>query len=420
MIIAILAWIIAASICYLFLHRTIYNFGDPMIFDNISIPFSAALLTVLCAVQLVAGEKLILFILVLIGFLTGVRTATAFFGREQLRRAIIGSISRLSRAEIYFILISTMLVTLVLTGLAIQGGGLGDGRQDFNRSFRPLSILRSGLFLFSLLALLSPKLSFRQVAIWLGMLVLLSIAFSGKSVFIPIFYWIGLKFFITKKRASLKMLVSLGVVLLGGVGVMGLLAYGASSVADLVVLTTNRFWMYGDVYIYAYKLDALSLIRGQYKVSFLSYMLHPITSLIGIRGYDKPLGSMIMSQVVHADVLGGPNPQLPVLLDFFFPNQIAISITIAFAIGVLVCGIRVIGVRLAQGRSRYLAVGGIGAAIFCPAAGFVDTSQVMIALVGIVAVTFCGTIMELFPLRWPRSVRSFGAALDTDQGKGAD
>jgi len=408
MTIAVVAWIVAAATCYLFLRRMIYNFGDPIVIDSLSIPFSAALLTVLCAAQVVDWEKLILFVVVLLGYLAGVRIVTAFFGREELRRAVLRSVSRFSTSEIYFILIATMLVTLVVTVLAIQGGGIGDGRQDFNRSFRPLSILRSGLFLFSLLALLSPKLSSRQVAVWMGLLVLLSIPFSGKSVFIPIFYWVGLKFFIAKKRASIKVLVSMGSVLLGGVGIMGLLAYGASSMTDLVVLTANRFWMYGDVYIYAYKLDALALIRGEYKVSFLSYMLHPITSLVGIRGYEKPLGSMIMSQVLQADVLGGPNPQLPVLFDFFFPNQFLVSVAIALLIGVMVSGVRVIGVQLAQGRSRYLAMGGIGAAIFCPGAGFIDTSQVLIALVGIGAVTACGTMIELLPIRRLPRTRSLG------------
>jgi hypothetical protein len=57
--------------------------------------------------------------------------------------------------------------------------------------------------------------------------------------------------------------------------------------------------------------------------------------------------------------------------------------------------------RLASSRSRYLGLGSIAAAIFCPAAGFVDTSQVLITLIGVIAVTACASIFELFTRNSP-------------------
>jgi hypothetical protein len=91
-------------------------------------------------------------------------------------------------------------------------------------------------------------------------------------------------------------------------------------------------------------------------------------------------------------------------LDFFFPNQWSLALGIAFALGLLVFAIRVCGIHLTDGRSRYLALGGIAAAVFAPPAGFVDTSQVLIALVGIVAVTIVGAVIEMRPRRWYRPV----------------
>jgi hypothetical protein len=390
-----LAWMVAGLMCLFCLRRAVYNFTDPFVAVNVTIPFSAALLAVLCATRLVAPDKLLWFFLVLAGFLAGARTVLAFFGRERFRLAIVRAISGPSKLELQGLLILTALVTIVLTVFAVQAGAQGDARQDFGRTFRPLVTLQSGLFLFSLLALLSPKLSIKQVASWLVFLVILSIAFSGKAVFMPIFLWFGLRLFIQKRRVGVRTIVILAIGITVGIAIMGIVAYGVSSSGGVLSLIMNRLWLSGDVYIYAYQMDALSYIRGIYPVTFLSYVFHPITSLVGIRGYEKPLGSMIASQVTGSDVLTGPNPQLPVLLDFFFPNQIVLSMSIAFVIGAIVIGIRLIGVRLAEGRSRALALGGIAAAVFTPSAGFVDMSQSLIALVGITAVTVGGASLEL-------------------------
>ncbi len=395
MIVAIVAWLLCAGLCYVFLRRATYNVADPLVFDNVATPFSAALLAVLVAAGLVPPEKLGLFTIILVAFLAGARAAMAFFSRKAFRQAILRAVARLSKAEVYAVLLATIVVTILVTVLAIQSGGLGDGRAEFNRTFRPLAVLRSGLFDFSLLVLLSPKLSNKQIGVWLTTLILLSIAFSGKSVFIPVFYWFGLKFFLLDKRISLVMMTALAGVTLVGSALMALLAYGASSAFDVLLVIVNRFWMYGDVYIYAYKLDALQHIRDEYDPSFIAYMMHPLTSLVGIRAYEKPLGSMLMSDAIQQDVLAGPNPQLPVLLDFFFPGQLVAAAGIAFTIGLCVYAVRAIGLRLARGRSRYIAIGGIAAAVFCPAAGFVDTSQVLITLIGICVVTAAATTLEV-------------------------
>lgn len=395
MIPGILAWAAAALLCFIFLRKTRYNFGDPLVFINVSIPFSAALLAVLCASGLVDFKKLGLFFIVLAAFLVGARTATAFFGREEFRRALNTTVARLSKTELNTILTSATLCTLAVAVFAIQTGGQGDARQAFSRAFRPLVTLQAGLFLFSLLALLSPKLSSKQVVAWFVVLICPSIAFSGKSVFLPVFYWFGLLYFARSRRANVMTVLGLIMGVFLGVGLMGVVAYGVGSTTDAFFLLSDRLWLSGDVYIYAYQLDALSMIRGEYHVSFASYMLHPITSLFGLRGYEKPLGSMLMSAVKGEDVLTGPNPQLPVLLDYFFPNQMMVSIAISYVVGLFTIGTRAVGLRLADSRSKYLSMGGVTAAVFCPATGFVDTSQVLILMIGIAATSGIGALLSL-------------------------
>lgn len=390
-----LTWVVTSLIYYATLRRAIYNLADPMMAATLAVSFSAALLAVLCATTLVPPEKLLWFSLVLCGYLAGARVAIAFFGRERFRLALLKAVSAIGKHELYALLIVTIVVTIVTAMFAIQAGGQGDARQSFGRAFRPLLTVQNGLYLLSSVALLSPRLSFKAALSWLMFLLVLSIAFSGKAVFLPMFFWVGLRLFSEKRKIRLKTVsLLLGGILLG-VSIMGLLAYGASSAGDILSLIAVRLWLSGDVYIYAYQLDALSFIRGHYPVTFLSYVFHPITSLVGVRGYEKPLGSMIASYITRSDVLTGPNPQLPILLDFFFPNEWLLSGAIAFIIGNVVMGIRVIGVRLAEGRSHSLALGGAAMAIFCPAAGFVEMSQVLIAGIGVVAVTVIWSVVEL-------------------------
>ncbi len=404
MFLVVAAFIIASAVCYLFLRRAVSNFGDPLIFVDMAIPFSAALLTFLCISNLVSWDKLGLFTLVTVVFFVGGRIATAFFSREEFRQALERTVSRLSRPEIYCILIVSTGITLVLSHFAIETGGQGDNRQEFNRAFRPIVTLNGGFSLFSLLALLSPKLSKKEVFIWFILQTVPSIAFSGKSILLPVFFWFGLKFFVNKKRASLATIAILILGLFLGVGMMGLIAYGASESADIFLLIAGRLWLAGDVYIYAYQRNGLEMAQGDYHVSFLAYMLHPITALVGIRGYDRPLGAMLASETLHTPVLTGPNPHLPVLLDFFFPGQFLAIVLISLIIGFMVIGIRAFGIYLAKSRSRYLALGGVAAAVYCPAFGFNDTSLSLITLIGILAATSCCVVLEmLFPRRLQRA-----------------
>ena len=416
MIPAVTAWIAAALICFVFMRRIVFNFGDPLVFVNVSIPFSAALLAFLCSENQISWDKLGLFFLVLTFYLIGGRISAAFFSRDIFRRAIIKSVNRLSKAEIYVLLALTTLITLLLAYFAVLAGAQGDARQEFSRAFRPLVTLHSGLWLIALLALLSPVLSRKEVFFWFALLVTPSIAFSGKAILLPIFFWFGLRFFVLSKQASFTAIAALVMAVFVGVSIMGLLAYGAESSAAVLLLIVGRLWLSGDVYIYAYQRDALAMTRHDYHVSFLSYMLHPVTSLFGLRGYEKPLGSMLASETLESDVLTGPNPQLPVLLDYFFPADLPMTVILALLVGIGVIAIRVVGIRLNESRSRYLALGGVAAAVFAPQAGFADTSLVTISVVGIIVATGCCGFVELVAQPFLRRRRNLANGHELSNG----
>lgn len=408
-LVGIVAWLAAALLLYVFLRNATLNLLDPVVIASISVPFSAALLAVLVAADLISPTKLFLFATVLVAYLAGASVVGMAFVRDRFRQNLVETISNVGNRRIAGVVVITLCITAALAFLAVSAGALGDSRQGFSRSFRPLALIQNGFFLVSILLLASPTLPTSRAFVWLCALMLLSIPFSGKSVFLPVIYWFGLKIYIQGRKLNPKALISMIGTFTFGVAIMGTLAYGVTSLAGAFLLLTSRLWLSGDVYILAYQQGALGMIRADYQVSFLSYMLHPITSLFGIRGYEKPLGAMLASEVSRDNVFTGPNPQLPVVLDYFFPDSIAASFAIAFIIGFMVIGMRLLGGIAEKGRGRYVRVGACAASIFCPALGFLDTSQVIISLIGILSAVAGLTILELVLSTWRKEVQCASA-----------
>jgi hypothetical protein len=398
----IAAGLLTALVYYAFVRRATYNLLDPLLLVGIFIGFSATFLAVLCDTGVVPWDKFGLFSVVLLGYLLGGWLATSVFKLETFRKVLNDAVAQFRRSEIIAMLALVGLLTLLLAILAGQSAA-GDARQEFDKQFRPLVTLQSGVFLFTLVFLVTRRLSFAQVVTALGVLVVLSVPFSGKSVLVPILYFYGLRVFASGHRPSLRSIVVMASLTMVGVAVMGIIAYHADGVMGVLVLIGSRFWASGDVYLLAYQSHALDAIRNYYHPTFLGYMLHPITALFGVRAYDRPLGGMLSSEVLGTDVLTGPNPQLPVVLDFFFPDSMAICFVIATIIGFLVLSIRSAVILWSRSRSRFLRLGGVVAAVYCPVAGFLDFSLVLIGLIGVAGVTVLGMGIDLLAARLPRT-----------------
>ena len=174
-------WVIAALCFYLLLRRAIFNLLDPLVVVNIALPFSAALLAVLCATELVTWDKFTLFVAVLLAYLAGGRIAAAFFGRGSFREALSTALADIREREITAVLVITAGVTLIVAVLGLQAGAEGDSRLAFGRLFRPIILVQNGLFLFSLVLLLARSMPVPRACLWLALLVVLSIPFSGKA-----------------------------------------------------------------------------------------------------------------------------------------------------------------------------------------------------------------------------------------------
>lgn len=399
-LIAVAALLGTAAACYLFLRRGTYSVLDPVLVLSVFIAFSAPLFSVLCATDLVPWSKFTLFVVVLLSYLAGARTAGRKFNRSEFRNKLLDAAADFTRAEIKAILVFAIGFTLLLASLGVLFGAAGDTRQQFGRAFRPLVLLHQGFFLLALVLLLSRKFSFSRALVWVVTTALLAIPFSGKSILLPVLYWTGLRLFVDARRVTLRTATISASTVVGGVGLMGVLAYGKATLIGVFLLLGYRLWLSGDAYIYAYQLHGLAGLRGHYHVSFIPYMLHPITSLVGVRAYERPLGAALASQTLGADVLTGPNPQLPVLLDFFFPGSMLAAAAVAFIIGYLVLGLRPLALAAQKFRARFLRLGALVIAIFAPAMGYIDTSQVLITAIAIAGVAGAGMLIDLI-LRRP-------------------
>ena len=384
---------------YALMRKPAYGLLDPFVLNFLFVPFSAALLATLYVTHLVAARVLLVFGVGLGGYLLGVRAISAFFDRGSFRRAINVAASSFTRAELRGIFVAALCLTALLAVLGVLSGAAGNARQEFEKVFRPLVLIQGGLFLVTSIVLLSNSFSTSRMASWVVVLTLLTLPFSGKSVFLPIVIWMGLKLFVAGRRLTLKWVALGGVVALAGLSIMGAIAYRSFGPSGAMRLLAYRLWLSGDVYIYAYQLGALAAIRHYYHVSFIGYMLHPIAALVGVHTYKKPLGSMLSSEVTGKNLVTGPNPQLPVLLDFFFPHALVFVATMSFLVGCSVMGLRALCVITANTRSRFLHVGAVAAGVFLPAAGFLDIEQVTIQLVGLIAVCGIGCLADLVYLR---------------------
>lgn len=394
-LLGIAAWIITETLCVLIMRQQILNIFDPLILDTVFISFSGALVVVLSDTKLIPEYIVPLFFLTLIGFLIGGKIACIQFDRSLFRDALDTTTQRFSIREITAVFFVTLALTLVLAALGIALGASGDARQAFAKIFRPLVLLQTGSFFLTLILLLSKNVSGPRAFLCACVLTILTIPFSGKSVFLPFIFWIGLRLFVQRKALTLRTAATTSLIGVVGVAAMGILAYRDSTLSGIFRLLAFRLWMSGDSYIYAYQFRALSALRGYYHVSFVRYILHPFTALVGFRAYKEPLGAMLASRVVGHLVMTGPNPQLPVLLDFFFRKSYLVIFCIAALLGFLVIGLRSLSISLVQSRARFISLSMLSAAIFVPGAGFIDIEQSTITLISILSVAALGCLLDL-------------------------
>lgn len=357
-----------------------YGSLDPIVFGTIGIPLSAILIVYLFIMEQVDIDLLVLFIVSLSGFLLGAIIFLPAFSLTSMRKNSQIIINSFPLKTVFAVVFISIFMSVITSSLAILFDGGGEGRFALQKLFKPIFLVQMGLLPVALVMVARDDFNFKQKLILSFFIVFPNFFSSGKSLILLFVYFWGFDFFVNGKKITLKLLLCLLGVAFVGLVISLFVGFGVSSFSDVFSILLVRMAMFGDVYIYAYQMDLLSEVRGVYS-SFPSYVLHPLTSIFGVKGYDLPLGSMLNSALLGYEDIHGPNPQLPVLLDLFFHGQLLIVFILSTLFGILSFFARYLICCKFIIKYKYLGVFVISSCLFIPSLGFFDFSLVLTAYV---------------------------------------
>lgn len=365
--------------------RLAYGLLDPIVVGSIGLPLSGALVASLAVAGLIPFDVICVFSISALGFVIGSFALARAGQATELVNQLQEAVGSQSTRHCLIVVLTAVSITVLLGAFAIKAGAGGDARQEFNRLFRPLVLVQSGLFYLSLVVLLHRGFSRPMHALMLLLLTVPTLPFSGKSFALPLAFHLGLYLYTGRRSLSLTWLLVIAGGSILGYLLVSFLSYGAGDLTASIELLITRLWMSGDVYIYAYQKGGLDNIRPMLHASFVEYVLHPLTSVFGYRAYEVPLGAMLASDAVGYDVFTGPNTQLPVLLNLYFGNNYFAILGLSAFFGWLCYLPRRLCLIYLLKAGGWPRIGLLTAAVFLPAYGFFDLSLVTINVIAIAA-----------------------------------
>lgn len=206
----------------------------------------------------------------------------------------------------------------------------GDDRLLLNKNLRIISILKD-LFVTWFIALFSfiyAKTKRKKFLIHLLILYFLitgsgSKGDLGQAILVTTFFYF--QFNTVSKKTKIKIYI----LMLFALFLPTFLMNGSGFINKII----HRIYMSGDIYLFAYVIGDYKKLINYYDP--LMYILHPFFSMIGIRGYDFPLGAQILS-TANLPVTGtGPNPHMTILNLVFFDDCVFCILLSSFIYGLI-------------------------------------------------------------------------------------
>jgi hypothetical protein len=203
----------------------------------------------------------------------------------------------------------------------------GSDRFILNRNMRELMLFNNlfSIWALSMSSVIYSKTNEKKFLYYVIILIILS-GFMGARSAPIVGLLIFLFFYFQCNKINMKYLFILGVISFCLLILPTYFMYG-----NALEMIINRVFLAADIYLW-------SFVVGDYKpfIDFydpLKYILHPFSSLIGIRGYEYGFGAQIL-ETANLIVDGtGPNDQMPMLgLIFYNDSLLSISVfTIIFS-----------------------------------------------------------------------------------------
>ena len=314
----------------------------------------------------------------------------------------------------------SLLLSLLFTAILFLSGGGGDDRIGFYKSFRSLSLVSNAcqlIFIPTSIAycIVNKKNKNKNKNKIFPLLILnLSVLlFSGsKSGLIPIIsYASTMASVIFGKDKAVENIKKywLLILMLLLTPILATSYAKGSSINDSINSLLDRIYSSGDLYYYSFVVGDYTDLYKSY--NFFSYLLHPFTSLIGIRGYDFPIGSKLfyfaqLAQSPNTEEMGfGPNPQLPILYLVLLHGNFLLSVISCFFSGLLVGYSKVYAIRnlYESLREPYVRIFNFCLFYFSSSTVILDLAAFQFNLVGVfflsIVISFHYKVMRFNPFK---------------------
>jgi hypothetical protein len=365
---------------------------------NLNTAFSLSSLTAMWGLRYVEGDEF-LFIgsLYLLFYVVVGITSVLTINRKQLTQKRAGyDASLFSDPHYQYIVASVTGLILALTSIffayiLVAQGLAGDDRIALAKDFRVLDLIRRGFA--TVFTYYSISCFIQRRDRYLLALLIFNVAigfFSGSKSFFAeyITAYITIDTLIKGRQQNgfKKYLPVIGMVLMLTMGMV--MFWQKVNFVDAVISVANRLFASGDIFYYSFIHNNYKELFGTY--DFWPYVLHPFTSLFGIRGYEWPIGSLLFAQP-GVEIKGfGPNPQLPMTAIILFKGNPWLSVLFCSFIAVLTVfahnfALRVLKVRSLPTvlRTSVFAICFVKSTVL-----LVDFSLVAIDLIAVFSMTF--------------------------------
>lgn len=237
------------------------------------------------------------------------------------------NLENINVARIVFLIL--IAITFISALLANLSGG-GDNRIVAYKNFRALSLLlfSGNLVLIYYFSLLIGRGKLHKIDISLIVTYIIGLVVSGSkgaalgTIFVIYgVYLVSINYASgSKKKPTGSIWFALTSILILFFSVAW--SKGFYDLMSIINVVVTRILNTGDLYHY------WSLLSESFTgySNYFSYLFHPFTALVGIRGYDLPFGAELFCRVTGDDSGFGPNPHLSLLSFVLADNDIFLGI----------------------------------------------------------------------------------------------
>jgi len=281
----------------------------------------------------------------LIGKLLGVQKSMA--GNANTFKKVF---SQADGLELYcsLLIVIFTISTVFFSYIQLRFGISPEDRIVFAKQFRIIDILRGGSLGIILPLSLLLYIIFKNRLSLLSIITctVLSATLGSKSFFLTVvisyftvtgLYRGGIRFY-----SDIKSIVILFCIIFSSV--FFVLFYYSENADQALLKFIQRIVYAGDVFIYAYNLTDYHKLIDLYNP--VTYFLHPFLRLVGLQGYDLPIGSELAASAFGVRDGTGPNANFSVVALVLMQGNVLASATLCFCAGALVALMKYLSSRM--------------------------------------------------------------------------